>query len=160
MADTEKVIAHPLEAALGIEIGTTVVPTNDVMSLPAVIGDDRYDPKDREIDGQFEEVYSTALSAATILTEEIEVGDPRFRNRSAEVAAQLLNTALAAAKEKSNLKQHKDKLAPSNPMTGGGGNVGTINNNIIADRNFVLRAMQGMRNEEVLDVLQELRKGE
>ncbi len=52
-----------------------------------------------------------------------------------------LKTALEAVREKSLLKQHKDKLTTAEKSGG------TTNNNLIVDRNEILR-MLGKRDEK------------
>lgn len=137
LSSTEKTTHHPLEDMLGIEPGTTVMTDHEEPNLPAIV-DKTYDEKDIEIEKQFQEVYDTGMTTFRSLTEDLEVTDPRFRARTAEVASQYLNTSLAAAKEKLNQKQNKDKIAANISSDG----PKTINNNlIVADRNKILRAL-------------------
>lgn len=136
--NNERTIHHPIEDVLGIEPGTTVMEAVEDMNFPMVV-DPVYDDKDVEIENQFQDVYVEAKTTFTTLTDDLEVMDPRFRARTAEVAVQFLNTALLAAKEKLNQKQNKDKIAVDLSQVG----PKTIhqNLNIIADRNQILRAM-------------------
>lgn len=136
--DTEKLINHPLEETFDIEENTTVVPYKEVKT--EVVEHKPYDPKDVELDEQFQEVYDSAFEAFENTREDIEMIDPKYKARNSEVAVQYLNTALAAAKEKSTLKQHSDKVVLSeNKITSGPAGNG---DNVIVDRNELLRALQ------------------
>lgn len=138
--EIEVAIDHPLEEIFDIEGGTTLMPRTEKETdlVPA----DEYDDKDDEIDGQFQEVYDAALSAFEDQVAEAELVEGKYKARNMEVGAQLLNTALAAAKEKSNMKQHKDK----NAVTKGKLGAKTTNNTlIVADRNEILKAMSGKK---------------
>lgn len=139
--ETEKVVSHPLEEVLDIEENTTVVPVKQVTT--DLVVSEKYDEKDRELDGQFQEVYDAAFEAFENQAEEAELIDPKYKARNAEVAVQYLNTALQAAREKSNLKQHADKvqIAVTKSST-------TVNNNLIVDRNDLLRTLQERRSIE------------
>lgn len=138
-----KLIEHPLEAELGIESGTTLVEYSE--SVPAtLVADEKYDNKDNEIEEQFQEVYEKAMDAFDEQFEEAQRVEGKYKARGAEVASQFLNTALSAAREKKELKQHKDKLEVAQQRAG---TPNTVNQNLIVDRNDILRAIQG-RNEE------------
>lgn len=133
IVEGEKIIGHPAEAALDIEPNTTVVPFSQVTTDLVVAAE--YDPKDVEIEQQFQTIYDVALTAFESSRDTAEIVDPKFAARNAEVAAVYLNTALAAAKEKAMLKQHKDKIEQS-------AGAKTVNNTVvIADRNELLRQM-------------------
>ena len=110
-----------LEDVFGIESNTTLkeVITFEDAQTPIARGDD-YDDKDDEIDNQFQEVYDKALTAFEYQMERADSTDiePKYIARMHEVAAQYLNTALSAAKEKANLKTAKDKLVKKNKVGG------------------------------------------
>jgi hypothetical protein len=130
---------HPLEDVFGIEKGTTMMPqvqrTTEMTEAPS------YDPKDNEVDGQFQEVYDAAMGAFESQYAEAEMVEGKYKARAGEVAVQFLNTALAAAQSKSTLKQHKDKITRA--VAGAGPK--TINNNlIVADRNELLRDLKNL----------------
>ncbi len=138
-----KEIAHPMEDVLDIEPGTTLVPHQE-RSTELVVSDEM-DTKDEEIDGQFQEVYDAAMTAFDQQSQDSEVIEPKYRARNQEVAVQFLNTALNAAQQKSTLKQHKDKLSVAKVRAN---NAGTTNNNlIVADRNEILKHIQGSGEE-------------
>lgn len=138
----EKSIEHPLEKVFDIEQGTTVIShTERSTKLVAV---EEYDDMDTDINLQFEEIYNSALAGYEDQVEEAELVEGKYKARMMEVGAQLLNTALAAAKEKSSLKQHKDKITIDKGKLEGK----TVNNNlIVADRNVILRALSGKKDD-------------
>lgn len=132
--EVEHVIDHPLEKVFDIEENTTVVTRVEAIPTEVAVVDS-YDEKDVEVETQFQEVYDTAMAAFEATTNSIESIEPKFRARNEEVAVQYLNTALAAAREKSVVKQHKDKLSAAKSAA-----PSTVNNNfLVADRNEILR---------------------
>lgn len=134
----EKMIEHPLEDVLDIEPGTTLVEYTE--ALPAeVVQMPNYDAKDGEIEDKLEEIYTVAMGQVEVIGDEMERVEGRFKARIGEVTATMLNVALGAVREKSILKQHKDKLPAS---TASATAPHTVNNNlIVADRNELLRMM-------------------
>lgn len=127
-----KEIEHPMENELDIAPGTTLIeyqetPPGELTVVP------EYDNKDSEIENQLEEIRSKAIDAFDAQQDITETVEGKYAARSGEVAVQFLNTALDAIRDKSNLKQHKDKVAiKATPKT--------VNNNlIVADRNEILK---------------------
>lgn len=140
--EVEIPIEHPLEEVFDIEPGTTIIPT--VVRSTEMTVAHQYDEKDTEIEGQFQEIYDSALGAFEELFQETQVIEGKYKARSGEVAVQFLNAALAAAQSKSGLKQHKDKLitAVKGPST--------VNNNlIVGDRNDILRKLRDLDIESI-----------
>jgi len=136
---TEIPVTHPMENVLDIECGTTLVPHQEQHTH--IITTETYDVKDEEVENQFQEVYDKAITAFDDQTSSIELIDPRYRSRNQEVAVQYLNTALDAAREKSSLKQHKDKITIAKGKIQG---PKTLNQNLIfADRNELLKIIHG-----------------
>lgn len=121
-----KQTGHPLEDIFGLPSGTTEVSV--IQRNTQMVEHVDFDDKDTEIEEQFQEVYDVAMSTFENQVEMLERAetDPKYVARQMEVAAQFLNTALAAAKEKANLKTTKDKLlatqrtAPGNSIPGVG----------------------------------------
>ena len=137
-----KSIEHPIEEVLDIETGTTEVPAILPRETQLSVVDD-YDNKDTEIEGQFQEVYDAAMDAYEQQAADTETIEPKYRARNQEVAVQYLNTALNAAKEKSNMKMFKDKMLNDRKAVG----PKTLNQNVvIADRNEILRELMGRGN--------------
>jgi hypothetical protein len=140
----EKLIEHPMEDILDIEPGTTVVEYTE--RTTELVTTETFDEKDQEIEGQFQEVYNAAMQAFDSQVDNAELVDPKYKALAQEVAVQFLTTALAAAKEKSSLKQHKDKINIAKIK-----NVGprTLNQNVIvADRNDILKKILGQQPDE------------
>jgi Lhr-like helicase len=134
----EKETDHVLEDVFDIEAGTTMVPY--VEREPTVLCDhETYDEKDKEIENQLQEVIDCAMEAFENTSEAAEDVEPQYKARNQEVAAQFLTTALQAISQKSSIKQQKDKLEK---MIAKGGPGGTVTNNVIVDRNDLLRALQ------------------
>lgn len=136
-------VNHPLEEFFEIEEGSTHFPVvqRETTLAPHI----EYDNKDTEIESQLQEVYDVAMSAFEQQFTEIEIAEGKHKALVGEMAANFLNTALAAAKEKSLLKQHKDKLSLQSAKSS---SPRTVNNNlVVADRNEVLRAILGKSNE-------------
>ena len=141
---TEKEIIHPLEEVFDIEENTTVVPYKE--KVPTVlVPHEPYDPKDIELEEQLQELYDLAIDAFEDQQEESDVIEAKFRARNAEVAVQYLKTALEAAREKRQLKEHKDKVVIKEK---GSGHV-TNNNLVVADHNeFMDMIEQAQKNRE------------
>lgn len=141
--EIETPIAHPLEELFDIEEGTTMIPS--VEHTSELVKVESYDDKDSEIESQFQEIYDTAMEAFDNQAQEVEVIDPRFKARNQEVAIQFLNAALNAVKEKSNMKQQKDKLNVAKNKI----QAGTVNNNlIVTDRNSLL---ESLKKDNIID---------
>lgn len=144
-------VQHPIEDILDLEPGTTIVPK--VETVPTVLTPiDEYDNKDNEIETQFQEVYDAAMTAFEITTESVSQIEPKYRARNEEVAVQYLNTALAAARDKSQMKQHKDKVNINKVKAS---SAKTVNNNlIVGDRNEILKTlMKADKNENLVDTI-------
>lgn len=152
MSDKEtkqKKIEHPAEELFDIEPGSTIVEYQE--SLPAEITDHQeYDEKDNDIEEQFQEVYSKAIDAFDTQNDIVDTVEGKYAARNAEVAVQFLNAALNAAKERANMKQHKDKLEVTKDASGG---PKTVNNNIVVDRNDILRTL--MQEEKEVNTIDE-----
>lgn len=137
----QKAIEHPMEEMLDITPGTTIVEYQE-RSTDLVVHE-AYDDKDVELEDQFQEVYDSAMDAFEDQMGQTDVVEGKYKARNSEVAVNFLNTALNAAKEKAELKKHKDKLKKGG--TGGDGHQGsskTINNTFIMDRNELLDAIR------------------
>lgn len=108
---TQEVTTDLLEDVFDLTPCTT---TKDIVVVDQqpIIRPSEYDDKDGEIDEQFQEVYDKAMSAFEYQMERADSTDvePKYVARMHEVAANYLNTALAAAKEKASIKSNKDKV--------------------------------------------------
>jgi len=140
-----KTITHPLENALDIEPHTTII--EYIETLPAVlVSHPTYDTKDDEIEVQLEEIRTEAMDAFEVQAQEVEQVEGKYKARIGEVAANFLNTALSAVKEKSMLKQHKDKLVIAQQKAI---KPGTVNNNVIVtNHNELLKLIAGNKEPD------------
>ena len=140
MSETKtKIIEHPLEEAFDIEGGTTLVEYEE-REPTELVKTEEYDKKDEEIEGQLQEVYDRAMDAFDAQSDVTDSVEGKYAARNAEVAAVFLNTALNAAKEKSIQKTNKDKVEIAKQNAG---KPGTINNNLIMDRNEMIKLITG-----------------
>ena len=105
--EIETLIEHPLEETFDIAPCTTISTKTERSTELAVT--EQYDEKDEEIEGQFQEIYDAAMGAFEDQCAEAEVVEGKYKARNMEVATQLLNAALHAAKEKANQKKEKDR---------------------------------------------------
>lgn len=139
----EVAIEHPMEDVLDIEPGTTMV--EHVQRSTDLTVHQSYDEKDAEIEGQYQEIFNAAMDQFDTQSGEAELVEGKYKARNAEVAAQYLNTALAAVKGKADVKMHKDKVSIETTKAG---TPKTLNQNVIvADRNDVLRAFMEGKDE-------------
>ena len=130
----QRSIEHPLESVFDIEPGTTVVEVSQLQSA-APIPTDLFDEKDREIEGQFQEVYDAAMTSFSDQAGLLLTSEPKYSARNMEVANSFLNTALEAARSRASLKISREKnVAAGGPKT--------INNNLIMDRNELLKMLK------------------
>lgn len=134
----EKTIAHPMEEIFDIPSGTTVVEYQEPITTE-LVAHETYDKKDGEIEEQLQEVFDKAMTAFETQSDISDLVEGRYSARNAEAAVQFLNVALTAVKEKSILKQHKDKLEVIKEKAKTPGKV--ENNLIVADRNEILKIL-------------------
>lgn len=139
-----KPLAHPLESVFGIEEGSLDIQQEYGVAEVPVPGQleaapvDHKDEDDVLIEKRLDDVYEVAIQTFQQQTAYTEIIEPRYAARNAEVAANYLNIALAAAnsraKVKSDRKRANQAFVPYGP---GGGK--TTNNLVIADRNDILK---------------------
>ena len=138
---------HPLEEAFGLE--TTYNSDSLEGTDLTAIEDDQYaivpqqttpvedDEEDKKINAKIDNIYDAAMEAYDNQTAFVEILEPRYAARNAEVAANYLNTALNAVALRAKVKNEKRKS--------GAGFVpyasNTTNNVVVADRNQLLRMM-------------------
>lgn len=142
---TTEVTTDTLEDVFDLVPGTT---TKDVVVVETqpIHRPVEYDEKDAEVDEQFQEVYDKAMSAFEYQMERADSTDvdPKYVARMHEVAANYLNTALAAAKEKSNIKSNKDKI---NAVMKKAASV-TQNNTVIMTHADAIKALRERNKEQ------------
>ena len=143
-------ISHPLEKELSIQDQSTVIDVNQTETQ--LISHVEYDNKDDEIEQQLQEVYDLALDGYQQQSINASTVEGKYKARVGEVAAQFLNTALGAVREKNLQKKYKDKnvldknklkaLLPVKNVTN--------NNLVVADRNEILK-MLSPNNQPIFD---------
>ena len=144
LEEIEFLTDHPMESLFDIEPNTTLV-TKVQMKETAPIEHTAYDDKDNEIEDQFDQVYKAALNTFHNTMDDTEEMEPRYRNSSKEIAVQFLNTALAAAEKKANLKTNKDKITHSKITT----KQSFTQNNIVTDHNQLLKMLREKNTKDV-----------
>lgn len=139
---TEKVvekITHSFEDVLGVPPNTTEVVKTRVSSELTVHED--YDSKDVEIEEDITGIQDKALELYEYMVDEIEDTDQSKRARLAEVAGQLLNTALSAAEKRKALKQHIDILKQKDKVIAGKGDGKTTNNVFVGTHDDLMKLL-------------------
>jgi hypothetical protein len=118
-----------------------MVPQGQVQP-PAIVDDE----EDKEIGKKIDEIYDVAMAAYNNQTAYVEILEPRYAARNAEVAANYLNTALNAVSLKAKVKNEKKKInAGFVPFKNNGGT-----NIVVADRNQILQMMDN--NQRTIEV--------
>lgn len=138
----QKNINHPLEDTLDIQQNTTQI---DVVERQSQLSHHvEYDKKDGEIEQQLQEVYDLALEGYEQQTINSNTVEGKYKARVGEVAAEFLNTALGAIREKNLQKKYKDKhILDANKVNAiKDKNQITNNNLIISNRNEILKMLQ------------------
>lgn len=147
---------HPLEQVFNLETGEyfdalnnqdsrEIVPIESNLPVtgnaPVTPPPDHKDEDDKEIDANITQVYDKAIQAFEQQAEMIEIVDPRYAARTAEVAASYLNIALNAMAVKSRTKT--DRIKRNQAFDPSANGAKTVNNNlIVADRNSILKALR------------------
>ena len=93
------------------------------------------DSEDVEVDRKIDEVYGHAISTFQHQMALTDIVEPRYAARNAEVAANYLNIALAAANSRARVKTDRKRQNTFIPGMGGK----TVNNTIVATREEIMR---------------------
>ena len=144
-----KASSHKLEELFDIEEGTTMIPYKERVPVE-LVQCTSYDQKDTEIETQLHGIFEAAMEAYENSIEDSEGVEPKYRARSREVAAQFLNTALAAIKEKGHNKGNKDKIERASNADEGGGKT---TNNFFMDRNELLKMMKAEKEQAEKEIM-------
>lgn len=140
----EKAIEHPMEEALDIESGTTMVDYHEAVPSELVIPVN-YDDKDQEIDQMFQDVYDTAMAQFESQANVVTTVEGKYKSRAGEVAALYLNTALNAAQAKQKAKESKDKVSTQQAKAG---TPDTVNQNLfVGDHRELLQLLRQKQKE-------------
>jgi hypothetical protein len=134
---------HPLDSVFGIseEMSESDIDSRYEMveanHQPQPPTQDVKDEDDVLVEKRIDEVYESAISAFQQQVSYTEIIEPRYAARNAEVAANYLNIALAAANSRAKVKNDR-KRANQNfvPYSGAGK---TTNNILIANREEILK---------------------
>lgn len=103
--------------------------------------------EDIQLQGQYELIYRAALKTFEAQTEIAQSVDPRFAARNAEVAAQYLNIALNATKDRTDAKFKRAKIKIAKDTAKKPENVqNTLN--IFTNRNALLSAIKEASNRD------------
>ncbi len=138
LADTFNIGEAPIDESFDMtessdEDTYLAVPQSEIQ--PPAVQDDE---EDKEITGKINEIYENAMQAYQNQTAYVEIMEPRYAARNAEVAANYLNTALNAVALRARVKNEKRKASSAFvPYKHGSGSA----NIVVADRNEILRMM-------------------
>lgn len=127
------------------EYGSAEQPKQNSSEQPV----DHKDADDILIEERIDEVYKVAIEAFKAQQEYLEVIEPRYAARNAEVAANYLNIALSAVNSRSKAKTDRKRANQSFVPYANGGK--TTNNVLIADRNEILKMISMDGNIKQLD---------
>jgi len=136
-------LKHPLDSVFGISENETEDDINssyemiDAAQQPVSPPEDIKDEDDKLIEGRIDEVYNAAISAFNQQVSFTEIIEPRYAARNAEVAANYLNIALAAANSRAKVKVDRKRANQSFVPYNNGGK--TTNNILIANREEILK---------------------
>lgn len=141
-----KQLQHPLESVFNMgsddndfdieeQYGMTEVPKEQAQPEAAPV--DHKDEDDVLIEQRLDEVYDVALKTFQDQSAYTEIIEPRYAARNAEVAANYLNIALAAANSRAKVKSDRKRANQAFVPYANGGK--TTNNIVIADRNQILK---------------------
>lgn len=133
-------IEHPLDQLFQTETTTNQLKPQEPKQAEIVAAKVEHTPeKDAEdiaIDDKIDAVYDAALEAYQHQTAMVEILEPRYAARNAEVAANYLNIALNAAATRAKIKGDRKKSAQFVPFTAGNGaNQGVV----VASREEILK---------------------
>jgi hypothetical protein len=106
--------------------------TGDATMVP--VEQPKKDDEDIEIDRRIDDVYDQAISAFQTQTAYLEIIEPRYAARNAEVAAGYLNIALAAANSRAKVKSDRKRSGGFIPFQNQNPN-GTV----VATRDEIMR---------------------
>jgi hypothetical protein len=139
----QQIFKNPLDELFDIQEETgdfmeeyRQIPASAVVPVAPV---EEKDADDIATDARIDEVYDLALDAYKQQTAMVEIIDPKFAARNAEVAANFLNIALNAATSKAKIKTDRKRATAFNPAAVKQGN--TTNNVIVASQEDVLRML-------------------
>lgn len=141
---------HPLDSVFGIsndneeydiekEYNLMEMPKEPLAPNPNEPAPDPKDEDDILIEKRIDQVYDAAIEAFETQNSYLEIIEPRYAARNAEVAAGYLNIALAAANSRAKVKTDRKRANQAFvPYANGGKNTTNV---IVANREEILRAI-------------------
>jgi hypothetical protein len=140
-------IPHPLQSVFNMDDNEVdiekeygqgeMMQSPNATFTPAEAPLDLKDEDDKLVEKRIDEVYDAAMGAFQNQTAFIEVIDPKFAARNAEVAANYLNIALQAANSRAKVKTDRKRANQTFVPYNQSGK--TTNNFVVADRNEILK---------------------
>lgn len=141
-------ITHPLDSVFNIEGNSTEMDIEQEYSatevpkgtmVPTEPAPDIKDEDDKLVEKRLDDVYDAAMGAFNNQTAFTEIIDPKYAARNAEVAANYLNIALAAANSRAKNKVDRKRANQAFvPFANQGGGKSTTNV-VIASREEILK---------------------
>lgn len=108
---------------------------------PAEPDPDAKSAEDEEIDQKIDDVHKAAIDAFNTQTAYMELIEPRYAARNAEVAAQYLNIALNAANSRARVKADRAKTKAFVPYANAQNKLG--GQTVTASREEIMRMLEG-----------------
>lgn len=135
-------LKHPLESVFNLnEQEVDIESQYEMTEVPANVSEqppvDHKDEDDILVEKRIDEVYDAAIGAFQNQTAYMEIIEPRYAARNAEVAANYLNIALAAANSRAKVKVDRKRANQAFVPYAPGGK--TTNNIVIANREEILK---------------------
>jgi len=148
MKTIKEFIEHPMEEIFDLPPGTTMTVREEKTTIAEIPVDPSYDAKDSEIEVKTQQIFDAAMTAFNDQSKTAALCDPKYSARSMEVAAQFLNTALSAIKQRADVKTTKDKANSVSTMLG----PGSKTTNVFISQSELLKSMREAQiNEKVIE---------
>lgn len=140
---SETKFTNPLNAVFDIEINDDdgqqhylEIPEAELNALVPATEPTPKDEEDIATDAKIDAVYDVAMETFHNQTAMMQIIEPRYAARNAEVAASYLNIALSAATSKAKLKTDRKRALAFIPGAAG---ARVTNNTIVASREDILK---------------------
>jgi hypothetical protein len=130
---------HPLDEVFGIDYEEEMqLEIEDDYALVQTeqlpVQADQKDADDVEIERKIDEVFSQAMDAFARQNDFVDIVEPKFAARNAEVAAGYLSIALNAATSRAKIKSDRKRASTFIPQAGK-----TTNNILVASREEIMK---------------------
>jgi hypothetical protein len=117
----------------------------DLAALQAPTSEPSKDAEDEQIDQKIDEVYTASMETFRNQMDHVEMMEPRYAARNAEVAASFLNIALQAAAARARVKTDRKRNSTFIPF-----NSNNPNRTVTASRDEIMR-MLASQDAEIKD---------